>query len=127
MYGAVVRRAREARGLTQMELASVSGIKQANISAIENDRRQPTAETLHRLLASCGFELVAMAGARTIPLPPPLDDGDPDVLADLLSVDRSIDDPMEFTDATDPQTTGDQRSRVLRAVLDASEAILRSR
>ena len=127
MYGTVVRQAREQRGLTQVELADVSGIKQANISAIENDRRQPTAETLHRLLTACGFELVAMAGARSIPLPPPLDDGDPGGLADLFSVNRSIDDPGVIAPAADPPTPTDQRSRVLRAVLDASEAIIRSR
>jgi len=127
MYGTVVRRAREERGLTQVELADISGVKQANISAIENNRRQPTTETLHLLLTSCGFELVAMAGARTIPLPPPLDDDDPDVLRDLLTVNQSAGDPSELAPATDPRTTSDQRSRVLRAVLDASEATIRSR
>ncbi len=127
MYGASIREARESRGLSQVQLSKVSGIKQANISAIENGRRQPSAETLHRLLVSCGYELVAMAGARSIALPPPLDEGDPEVLADLFLVNRSIDDPGEIARAADPPTTSDQRSRVLRAVLDASEAIIRSR
>lgn len=127
MYGASIREARESRGLSQVQLAEVSGIAQANISAIETDRRRPSAETLHRLLTACGFELVAMAGPHAIPLPPPLHDDDPDVLRDLLSTNRSGDDPSELGRAADPATTNDQRSRVLRAVLDASEAIIRSR
>ena len=127
MYGSVVRRARTARGLTQVELAEVSGVAQANISAIENDRRHPSTETLHRLLMSCGFELVAVAGARTIPLPPPLDDGDPHILGDLLWADRDPDDPQEFADPTARALTSEQRAEVVRAVLGASEAIIRSR
>lgn len=127
MYGSVVRRARTARGLTQVELAEVSGVAQANISAIENDRRHPSAETLHRLLLSCGYELVAVAGARTIPLPPPLDDGDPHVLGDLLRADRDPDDPRAPADPSPRTWTSDQRTEVVRAVLGASEAIIRSR
>lgn len=127
MYGSVVRRARSARGLTQVELAEVSGIAQANISAIENDRRHPSTETLHRLLLSCGFELVAVAGARTIPLPPPLDDGDPQVLSDLLWADRDPDDPQEFAEPAARALTTEQRAEMLRGALGVSEAIIRSR
>ena len=127
MYGSVIRRARAERGLTQVELAAVSGIAQANISAIENDRRQPTAETLHRLLTSCGFELVAMAGTREIPLPPPLDDDAPHVLGDLLWADRDAGDPQELASRADRELTSEQRAEVLRGVLDVSEAIIRSR
>ena len=127
MYGSVVRRARAARGLTQVELSEVSGIAQANISAIENDRRHPSTETLHRLLLSCGFELVAVAGSRTIPLPPPLDDGDPHVLGDLLWADPDPDDPQELTEPAARTLTTEQRAEMLRGVLDVSEAIVRSR
>ena len=127
MYGSVVRRARTGRGLTQVELAEVSGIAQANISAIENDRRRPSTDTLHRLLQSCGFELVAVAGARTIPLPPPLDDGDPHVLGDLLWAERDPDDPQELTEPAVKALTTEQRAEMLRGVLDVSEAIIRSR
>lgn len=66
MYGAFVKAVREARGLTQHDLALVSGVGQSNISAIENGRRIPSADTLNRLLAGCGFELTATAGERTI-------------------------------------------------------------
>lgn len=127
MYGSVVRRARTARGLTQVELAEVSGIAQANISAIENDRRHPSTETLHRLLQSCGFELVAVAGARTIPLPPPLDEDDPHILGDLLWAERDPDDPQELTEPAARALTTEQRAEMLRGVLDVSEAIIRSR
>lgn len=127
MYGSVVRRARTGRGLTQVELAEVSGIAQANISAIENDRRRPSTDTLHRLLQSCGFELVAVAGARTIPLPPPLDDGDPHVLGDLLWAEHDPDDPQELTEPAVKALTTEQRAEMLRGVLDVSEAIIRSR
>lgn len=90
MYGSFVRAVRQSRGLTQQQLADISGIRASNVSAIENDRRMPTADTLNRLLVSCGFELAAKAGERTIycrrpragwfpdeDLPPRLD-GDPE-------------------------------------------------
>ncbi|EMY34152.1 DNA-binding protein [Arthrobacter crystallopoietes BAB-32] len=41
---------REALGLTQTELADISGVSQPNISAYESGRRKPRPETLERLL-----------------------------------------------------------------------------
>jgi len=118
MYGAVVRRARRERGLTQRQLASIAGIEQPNLSAIETGRRLPTAETLHRLLSACGFELIATAGDRVLAFPPPSDDDagppdprDPVVVASSTSADRA--------EAT--------RARRLVAALDVAEAIMRSR
>ncbi len=108
MYGNTVRRARAERGLTQVQLAEISGVGQSNISAIENGRRAPTAETLHRLLQACGFALLAAAGGRTFAIPAPDD-------AELDEVPEPVDLPM----AT--------RVRMLAAALDAAEAILRSR
>ncbi len=113
-WGSVVRRARLERSLTQAQLAEISGDKQANISAIETGRREPSAPTLHRLLVACGFDLVAIAGARS------------------LSRDPSGDWPDSTPDLIDPATPGpkipnEQRARMMVAVLDASEAILRSR
>lgn len=105
--------------MTQVTLAQVSGIEQANISAIETGRRQPSAETLHRLLDACGFELVATAGARTIPLPPPTVD-------ELLAI-RDPDDPPDEPPLANVDTPMEQRARILVAVLDASEAIVRGR
>lgn len=110
MYGAVIRRARKARGLTQTELALISGIEQSNISAIENGRRQPSAATLHQLLLGCGFEVVASAGDTVIPLPASADDAAGDV---AVAAETEI-----------PIAT---RARMVVAALEASEAILRAR
>jgi transcriptional regulator with XRE-family HTH domain len=109
MYGEAVRRARTARGLTQVQLAEISGVEQSNISAIENGRRAPNAETLHRLLLGCGFTLSATAGHRSFALPAP------DDLELVEAPAGAVDLPM----AT--------RVRVLTAALDAAEAIVRSR
>jgi transcriptional regulator with XRE-family HTH domain len=111
-YGATVRRARNEWDLTQAQLAEISGIEQSNISAIENGRRQPSAETLHRLLFACGFELVATAGSKELPLAPPDAWFDGDAFAEPVS-------PVHLPIAT--------RARMLVAALDASEAIVRSR
>ena len=118
MYGALIRRARSERQLTQVELARVSGIEQANISAIETGRRLPSAETLHRLFAACGFELIAVAGPRMLALPP--------LPVDLPPDDHDFDPPDEPSLVT-ADTPPEVRARLLVAALDASEAILRSR
>jgi transcriptional regulator with XRE-family HTH domain len=115
MYGAVIRRARTSRGLTQAQLAAVSGVEQSNISAIENDRRVPTVETLLRLLASCGYELMAVAGKRVIAFPP-VDAGPEDLLGG----------PEEAPTIT-PDTPMAVRVRAINAVLDLAETIVRSR
>lgn len=112
MYGTVVRQARCSRGLTQRQVADISGVEQANISAIENGRRAPTAETLHRLLAACGYELMAAAGRRVLAFPPagvepqPVSDKVPTITADT---------PMPV------------RARAISEVLDLAETIVRSR
>ena len=110
MYGSVVKRARLERGLTQLKLAEISGIEQSNISAIETGRRAPSTETLHRLLLSCGYVMVAAAGAREIVLPPPHE----------ASTTNAEPAPMrDISIAT--------RARMLVAALDVAEAIVRSR
>lgn len=126
MYRGLVRQARVARGLSQVELATVSGIAQANISAIENGRRQPSAETLHRLLAACGFDLVAVSGDERIHIVPPPAPGEPEIVADLLA-ERGPADPHNAPALTGPDTPVEQRARILVAVLDASEATIRGR
>lgn len=112
MYGELIRAARSSRGMTQVELAEVSGLAQPNISAIENDRRIPSAETLHRLLESCGFALVARAGDQVLVVPSP-----DDPLAGVPSEPPAI----------GPDDSIARRVRALTAVLDASEAIVRGR
>lgn len=119
MYGSLVRRLRSARGMTQRELAEVSGLAQSNLSAIENDRRSPSAETLQRLVESCGFQLAAVAGNRVMVCPSLLEPASP--RADDRGDGRSSD-PMVTSD-----TPVADRVRVLTAVLDASEAIVRGR
>lgn len=47
--GAMLARARAARGLSQPELSKASGVQQAGISRIENGRGKSTLATLDRL------------------------------------------------------------------------------
>lgn len=53
--GALLRRARSQRGLTQRDLASLTGIAQTTIARIESGRHMPTMATLTRLLEGAGF------------------------------------------------------------------------
>lgn len=119
MYGTLLAAARRAHGLSQTELASVSGIEQSNISAIEHGHRIPSAATLHRLLHSCGFELTATAGTRTLACPPPPGDE----VVDALLVRSPLEEPPIVTWST-PMA---KRVEVLTAVLAAAEAVVRSR
>lgn len=49
--------ARLKTGMSQRELAERAGVPATMISAYERDKRQPTLETLLRLLRAAGFEL----------------------------------------------------------------------
>lgn len=118
MYGSFVRAVREARQLTQRELADISGVRQSNISAIENGRRVPSADTLNRLLVACGFELTATAGTRTLYCGLPRAGWFPDE----DRVPRSPDDPAEEAPTLAPGASMDERVRVITAVLDAVDA-----
>jgi transcriptional regulator with XRE-family HTH domain len=111
MYGTVVRRARLAAGLTQSALAEISGLDQPNISAIEANRRQPTLDTLQRLLAGCGHSLVAVGTAGTIPLP------DPDAQDDLLALRTTPARPASDAEA----------NRILMGALSVAEAVVRAK
>ena len=121
MYGTFVRAVREARSLTQRELAEVSGVRQSNISAIESGRRIPSADTLNRLLVACGFELTATAGDRRIYCPLPNAGWFPD--EDLPA--RSPADPPDELPALRPGASMDERVRAITALLDASDAFPR--
>ncbi|MGH9223292.1 MAG: helix-turn-helix domain-containing protein [Acidimicrobiales bacterium] len=118
MYGDFVRTAREARDLTQAELAQVSGVLQSNISAIEHNRRMPTAQTLNRLIVACGFELTATAGDRVIYCALPRNGWFPD--EDVPP--RLPDDPSDERPTVGPFTSMDERVRIMTAVLDAADA-----
>lgn len=52
VLGLQFRDARVARGLTQRELADLSGVRQADISRIERGAGNPTESTLQRLAAA---------------------------------------------------------------------------
>lgn len=117
MYGAFIRSLRTARGMSQSDLAEVSGIPQPNISAIERDRRLPSIDSLNRLIVACGFELAAVAGEKVVhcPLPevgwfpdeglPGPEPGDPGDEAPVVGRDT----PME------------ERVRVVTAALEAAD------
>ena len=71
--GEVLRAARRRRGLSQAELARRAGTSQPVISAYERGHRDPSTETLRRLLAAAG-ERLQLALAPTVPdVPPPVD------------------------------------------------------
>jgi transcriptional regulator with XRE-family HTH domain len=62
-----LRRAREDAGLSQSEVAARARTSQATISAYESGRKQPSVDTLSRLLAATGRRLTA---ARALPREP---------------------------------------------------------
>lgn len=122
MFGSFVRDVRQSRGLSQSDLAEVSGIRQSNISAIEHDRRVPSADTLNRLLVACGYELKAVAGPRTIACPLPRVGWFPD--EDLPP--SASDDPASQPPAIGPDAPMEQRVRAITAVLEAVDAAMAS-
>jgi uncharacterized protein len=52
-----IREAREQAGLSQAALAARAGTSQATLSAYENGRKQPSVETLSRVLEAAGAQL----------------------------------------------------------------------
>src|SRR5690242_13703680 len=54
---ALVQLARLRAGLSQRELAERASVPTTMVSAYERDRRQPTLETLRKLVRAVGFEL----------------------------------------------------------------------
>ena len=122
MYGTFVRAAREARGLTQHDLAVTSGVGQSNISAIENGRRVPSADTLNRLIVACGFELTATAADLTIYCPLPHGGAFAD---EDRWPGRVPGDPPDERPTLAAGASAEERARVLTAVLDAVDATRR--
>lgn len=55
--GNVLRDRRRELGLSQRDVASMSGVQQAEISRIESSRANPTWETVSKLLAVLGMTL----------------------------------------------------------------------
>lgn len=63
--GHLIHRGRRAAGMTQRDLSSATGVATSRISEYENGRRDPTVDTLLKLLAATGhgIELTDMADA----------------------------------------------------------------
>ena len=61
-----IRAARERAGLTQAALAARAGTSQATISAYESGRKQPSVQTLSRLLAAAGTRLTVAPAERAV-------------------------------------------------------------
>jgi transcriptional regulator with XRE-family HTH domain len=58
--------ARRAAGLSQEELARRAGTSRPTLSAYEHGRKSPTVDTLGRLLAEAGHELVVVPVPRVV-------------------------------------------------------------
>ena len=67
--GSIIRQARKEKGLTQKELASLSGITPVQLCRIENDESIPTKSSLRSISAHVGIEyttLLVCAGYNNI-------------------------------------------------------------
>jgi len=60
--GARMRAAREAAGLTQVELAARLGVRQAQVSLYESGAREPGAVLLWRWAQAIGCDVGALVG-----------------------------------------------------------------
>lgn len=58
--GARLKKYRISKGYTIYKLSKETDISQNHISAIENDKRQPTIDTLERLIAPMGISLAEL-------------------------------------------------------------------
>ena len=52
--------ARQAKGLSQKELAEITGIKQPAIARLENGHISPSVDTINKLLAPLGKRLAVI-------------------------------------------------------------------
>jgi DNA-binding XRE family transcriptional regulator len=93
----LLRAARSASNLKQSALASGARASQAEVSAIENGKRNPTVDTLDRLLAKTGHRLIAIRTDR------------PDVVTSAARIAMAV-------------KRGDRES-ALRAFLDYSDGL----
>src|SRR5277367_4540708 len=69
----VIRAVRRRQGLTQAELARRAGTSQPVISAYEHGRRDPTTQTLRKLVEAGGEQLRIEAAPHGPDGPPPAD------------------------------------------------------
>ena len=55
--GRMYKQARKEMGLTQQEVADVSGVKRPNIARLESGKHSPTVDMLNRIAASLGMDM----------------------------------------------------------------------
>ena len=60
MLGRVIRKAREAAGLTQEELAAQAGIHRTYVSLLERDLKSPTVAVLARIAGAIGVSAASL-------------------------------------------------------------------
>jgi transcriptional regulator with XRE-family HTH domain len=60
LVGSNVKRIRQAKGLTQEQLAELSGFSQQYISGLEQGRRNPTIVTIYELATVLGVDHVEL-------------------------------------------------------------------
>lgn len=70
--GELISLVRQRNGLSQAELAARAGTSQPVISAYEHGRRDPSTQTLRRLIAAGGEQLLLSVSASSSDLPPPV-------------------------------------------------------
>lgn len=122
MISRFLRDVRRAAGLSQAQVAALSGIAQPNLSAFERGRRTPSADNLQRVVEACGLELVAQADEMTVrACSPSVAPADADLL-DALLAERP-----PGADGAPVALSGDERARRLEAVLDLADGLVRAR
>ena len=57
-------KARQERGLSQYNLAELSGVKQSAIARLENGKINPTIDTIQKLLTPLGKQLAVISAAQ---------------------------------------------------------------
>ena len=60
----LIKNARRAAGITQLELANRAGTAQPAVAAYESGSRTPTLATLQRLLGACEYDIEVLAHPR---------------------------------------------------------------
>ncbi|HUF42227.1 MAG TPA: helix-turn-helix transcriptional regulator [Verrucomicrobiae bacterium] len=63
--GATIRKLREAKGLTQDQVATAVGMMRSNISRIEAAKHRPTLETLEKIAKALRISVADLAARRS--------------------------------------------------------------
>jgi len=101
----MLRTARTRAGLTQAQLASLTGTSQATLSQYENGRKDPSTATLERLLAAAGARLVVEFDHGTVTMPS---------RRELERVDRALQDVLALAAALPTRHTAELGYPTLR-------------